>query len=65
MKYIGNGSFVVGMPARDLTADEVKQFGRQKLLDTNLYQDPDAKQDTLPEKTEEKAAVPASKNKEN
>ena len=37
MKYIGNGSFVPGIPARDLTKDEVNQHGREYLLMTGLY----------------------------
>ncbi len=63
--YIGKGAFVIGIPARDLTTDEVKEYGRQKLLDTGLYQDPDGKQAALPAKNEDKAAASASKNKEN
>ena len=37
MKYIGNGRFLPGVPARDLTAAEVKQHGKQFLLDSKLY----------------------------
>ena len=37
MKYIGNGSFVAGVPARDLSAAEVEKHGRAKLLSTGLY----------------------------
>ena len=36
MKYIGNG-FIVGVPARDLTDEEVMQYGRRRLLDSGLY----------------------------
>lgn len=40
--YIGNGAFVPGVPARDLTADEVKQYGGEKfLLVTGLYAKPE------------------------
>lgn len=36
--YIGGGSFVPGIPARDLTPDEVKEYGGEKfLLSTGLY----------------------------
>lgn len=39
MKYIGNGAFVPGIPARDLSADEVKQYGGEKALaETGLYE---------------------------
>ncbi len=37
MKYIGKGRFLPGVPARDLTAVEVKQHGKQALLDSGLY----------------------------
>lgn len=36
MKYIGDG-FMPGIPARDLSDDEVKQFGERRLLATGLY----------------------------
>lgn len=39
MRYIGNGAFIPGIPARDLSADEVKQFGGEKTLaETGLYE---------------------------
>lgn len=37
LKYTGK-SFIVGIPARDLTDDEVKKFGEKKLLSTGLYE---------------------------
>lgn len=37
MKYIGNGSFISGVPARDLSEYEVKMFGKIRLLDSGLY----------------------------
>ena len=43
LKYIGNGAFIAGIPARDLTADEVKQFGKQTLIDSGLYIEAKAK----------------------
>lgn len=36
LKYVGTGS-LAGIPARDLTDDEVKQFGETFLLSTGLY----------------------------
>lgn len=41
--YIGKGSYRHGIPARDLTDEEVKQFGGEKaLLATGLYEKPKA-----------------------
>lgn len=36
LKYVGNGS-LADIPARDLTDDEVSQFGEAFLLSTGLY----------------------------
>lgn len=38
MKYIGDGSAIQGIPARDLTADEVKLYGEAVLLASGLYE---------------------------
>ena len=39
--YIGNGEFLPGVPARDLTEAEVKQYGGEKaLLESGLYTKP-------------------------
>ena len=38
MKYIGIGFSVVGVPARDLSADEVDKFGEAFLLKSGLYE---------------------------
>ncbi len=37
MKYIGNGEAIIGIPARDLSPAEVKQFGESFLLASGLY----------------------------
>lgn len=37
MKYIGDGAFVPNIPARNLSDDEVKEFGAATLLKTGLY----------------------------
>ena len=37
MKYIGNGNFLPDVPARDLTKEEVKKYGKEKLLASGLY----------------------------
>jgi hypothetical protein len=39
MKYTGKGNSVGGVPARDLTDAEVKQFGKGYLLSTGLYKE--------------------------
>lgn len=39
MKYIGNGSFLPDIPARDLSDDEVKLYGRKFLLESGLYEE--------------------------
>lgn len=38
MKYLHNG-FIPGVPARDLSEDEVKQYGKKRLLDSGCYQE--------------------------
>lgn len=39
LKYIGNGAFSPGVPARDLTDDEVKEYGGVVVLvKTGLYE---------------------------
>lgn len=37
LKYVGDGSWLPGVPARDLTDEEVKEFGEEQLLATGLY----------------------------
>lgn len=39
LKYIGKGGFVSGVPARDLTPDEVEKLGKGLLLATGLYEE--------------------------
>lgn len=39
LKYIGKGAFVPPYPARDLSDQEVNDFGKQALLDTGLYEE--------------------------
>ena len=43
LKYIGDGSALVidQVPARDLTDEEVEQFGEEKLINSGLYAKPD------------------------
>ena len=36
LRYIGKG-FIVGIPARNLTDEEVSQFNKRRLLESGLY----------------------------
>ncbi len=39
LNYIGKGAFLIGVPARDLSADEVRLYGGEEmLLSTGLYE---------------------------
>ena len=38
LKYVGDGSWLPGIPARDLTGEEVEKYGGAKfLMGTRLY----------------------------
>ena len=37
MEYIGKGDALIGVPARDLTAAEVKKYGKEVLIKSGLY----------------------------
>ncbi len=53
LKYIGKG-FITGIPARDLTDEEVKGFGgERKLVDTGLYARPRPVTEIKTEKSKE------------
>jgi len=39
VKYVGKGAFLIGVPARDLSASEVEKFGLERLLKSNLYEE--------------------------
>ena len=39
LKYVGDGGFLPGIPARDLSAEEVKEYGLEWLLQTGLYEE--------------------------
>jgi hypothetical protein len=41
MRYIPGSGFYTGVPARDLTAEEVGRFGREFLLSLGLYAEVD------------------------
>jgi hypothetical protein len=38
LKYLGGG-FIRGVPARNLTDDEVKKYGKARLLKSGLYKE--------------------------
>ena len=62
LKYDGGGAFLVGVPARDLSDEEVKRYGgKSYLLRSGLYFE--VKQRKV--KAENKAVQPESENKEN
>ena len=37
MRYVGNGNAMIGIPARDLTQEEVNKYGETVLLYSGLY----------------------------
>lgn len=39
VRYVGKGAWLVGVPARDLSADEVKRFGLDELIASGLYEE--------------------------
>lgn len=38
--YIGRGDWIPGIPARDLSDEEVERHGRERLLASGLYEEP-------------------------
>lgn len=42
--YVGKGAFDPRYPARDLSAEEVEEFGKEALLATGLYKEPSEKE---------------------
>jgi hypothetical protein len=45
MRYIGDGAALIGVPARDLSADEVAQYGADLLRRSRLYEDDEQEQE--------------------
>ena len=62
MKYIGNGVFIVGVPSRDLTDEEVRQFGKKFLLDSGLYAEKKSRIETQREAGQPPAEVNNARN---
>lgn len=52
LKYIGDGAALPEVPARDLSEAEVEQFGKEFLLASGLYAEPE---DTRREQFETRA----------
>lgn len=46
MRYVGGGAFLIGVPARDLTADEAELY-RALITDSPLYEPIDAADDDV------------------
>ena len=46
MRYVGGGSFLIGVPARDLTADEAELY-RDAIAGSPLYEPIDAANDDV------------------
>lgn len=57
--YVGDGSFLPGVPARDLTEDEAREHGGvRELVKTGLYES------VAPDEKSEKAAAGKQADKE-
>ena len=54
LKYVGKGAFLIGVPARDLTDEEIEKLGLDKkaLIKSGLYEE---------DKPQSKAEKPYSK----
>ena len=63
LKYIGDGEHITGIPAQDLTDDDIKRIARQsnvsasviteQLINTKLYELPKAPKKPKPEQTKD------------
>lgn len=60
LKYVGGGYFP-GIPARDLTYDEARQYGVSKLTGSGLYERASSPQ--KPKPSSDKSLTGASENK--
>jgi hypothetical protein len=47
MRYVGGGSFYIGVPARDLTAEEAERY-REVLVGSPLYEPANEQTDEQP-----------------
>ena len=59
MRYIGGGSFLIGVPARDLTADEAELY-RDMIAGSSLYEPIDNEAEEMTAK----ALTPAAEKSE-
>jgi len=62
LRYVGHG-FIVGVPKRDLTFEEARRFGVQKLLDSKLYAKAGAPASTKPRPSADKSLAGPSEDK--
>lgn len=63
LKYVGNGDWLLGVPARDLTEQEVEVLGKTELVASGLYEEyPKPPRKRKP--TSDKSAFPPSEDKE-
>jgi len=46
LKYVGNGSAIPGVPARDLTEAETSLHGKRRLVKSGLYREIKIKKST-------------------
>lgn len=61
MIYTGNGRSWPNIPARDLSDEEVKKIGRDKIMQTGLYEEEKAK--TLRSKEDVSDVIDESTNR--
>ena len=64
LKYIGDGTAIIGVPARDLTAAEVSEHGRAALLASGLYREYETKKVYTPKPTKSALKGSEAENKE-
>jgi hypothetical protein len=58
MLIYAGGGVLVGVPARNLTDEEVKEYGRERLIESGLYKEPEK-----PKPAENKMAAGPQENK--
>jgi len=57
LKYTGNGAALLGVPARDLTEEEIHLHGKRRLVKSGLY-----REIKKPKSTHEKPENPDGEN---
>lgn len=64
LKYIGDGTQLGQVPTRDLTSDEVKQYGRAWLLASGLFAEAEPETAHIPKPTKSAFKPIKTQNKE-